>query len=81
MKDSFLVDVGERLELKHKNGSFNIYSRYGDYLDSICLKKESLLRRAILENRQVRVYLSQRPLSLNSDKYDSFNVIVFYKEN
>ena len=80
-RNSHLVDVGDKVELKLKNDEIRIYADFGNFLGTICVPKTSPIWSQLKKSRELDAYLSGRSYyALTKENEDSFDITVFYKE-
>ncbi|MEZ3597824.1 MAG: hypothetical protein K1V81_01910 [Paramuribaculum sp.] len=80
-RNSHLVDVGDKVELKLKNDEIRVYADFGNFLGTICVPKTSPIWAQLKKNCDLDAYLSGRSYNaLAKENEDSFEITVFYKE-
>ncbi len=80
-RNSHLLDVGDKVELKLKNDEIRVYAEFGNFLGTICVPKTCQIWAQLKANRELDAYLSGRSYyALTKENEDSFYITVFFKE-
>lgn len=80
-RNSHLLDVGDKVELKLKNDEIRIYADFGNFLGTIFVPKTFPIWSQLKKNRDLDAYLSERSYyALTKENEDSFYITVFFKE-
>lgn len=80
-RNSHLVDVGDKVELKQKNDEIRVYAEFGNFMGTICVPKTSPIWSQLKKNRNLDAYLSGRSCyALAKENEDSFYITVFFRK-